>query len=251
MKVAILSAMNEEIDALLNELSVKKRYQKGKRTYYHGYLYDLEVLVSFSRWGKVASASTTTQLINDFDPDQLLFTGVAGGIAATINIGDIVVGKQLYQHDMDASPILRPMEVPLLNREFFETDAGIRRDLMQASSKFIENINKVISKEVLEEFGIDSPTVYQGNIASGDQFVSDHKQLDHVIHKIPDLSCVEMEGAAVAQVCYEYKVPFGILRTISDKANNNAHIDFPRFAKTVASQYALGIIGEYFSLIRQ
>ena len=74
----------------------------------------------FSRWGKVAAATTTTQLINDFEIDEIIFTGVAGSIQNHINIGDIVIGKNLYQHDMDASPLLEPFEIPLLQKKYFE-----------------------------------------------------------------------------------------------------------------------------------
>ncbi len=113
----IISAMQEEIQALLNELKNVSTSEKGMRTYYSGTLFNQEVVLVFSRWGKVASAATTTQLINDFDIDEIIFTGVAGGIKEELNIGDIVIGKHLYQHDLDARPFYNQFEIPILKNK--------------------------------------------------------------------------------------------------------------------------------------
>ena len=103
--IGIISAMQEEIQALLVEIRNIKTSVKGMRTYYSGDLFDKKVVLVFSRWGKVASSATTTQLINDYNIDEIIFTGVAGAIKNDLNIGDIVIGKNLVQHDMDATPL--------------------------------------------------------------------------------------------------------------------------------------------------
>lgn len=246
MSIGIISAMKEEIQAIHNYLELKTKVVKGMRTYYQGKLFNQDVILVFSRWGKVASATTVTQLINDFEVDEILFTGVAGGIENKIKIGDIVIGKGLYQHDMDASPILPKFEIPLLGKSSFHTDQTKTKSLYSAAKNFLTQIDTHGLKQVLDTFNIDQPVVHLGDIASGDQFISDSTHRDTIKKELPDVLCVEMEGAAVAQVCFEYNVPFTIIRTISDNSNNNSHLDFPKFAKEIASEYALGVIKNYF-----
>ncbi len=239
--------MPEEIQAIQVLFQIEKKVVKGMRTYYQGRLFDKKVILVFSRWGKVASATTATQLINDFEVSEIIFTGVAGGLQPDVFVGDIVIGKDLYQHDMDGSPIVKTFEVPLLGKSAFTTDSKKRDRLAEASHLFLQHKNKFLSKEQFVNFQIKEPNIHIGDIASGDQFISSSKKSDEILAALPTVKCVEMEGAAVAQVCYEYKVPFSIIRTISDNANHNAHIDFPKFAKEIASQYALGILKHYLS----
>ena len=239
--------MPEEIQAIQVLFQIEKKVVKGMRTYYQGRLFDKKVILVFSRWGKVASATTATQLINYFEVSEIIFTGVAGGLQPDVFVGDIVIGKDLYQHDMDGSPIVKTFEVPLLGKSAFTTDSKKRDRLAEASHLFLQHKNKFLSKEQFVNFQIKEPNIHIGDIASGDQFISSSKKSDEILAALPTVKCVEMEGAAVAQVCYEYKVPFSIIRTISDNANHNAHIDFPKFAKEIASQYALGILKHYLS----
>lgn len=238
--------MQEEIQALLNLLEHPKQQTKGKRTYYRGTLFGSEVILVFSRWGKVASATTATQLINDFEIEELIFTGVAGAISSELDIGDIVVGKQLVQHDMNASPLFPNFEIPLLNKTFFETDAVKREQLRKACQRFIENYTDSIPKDDASRLDIHQPKVFVGDIASGDQFISNFRQVNAISEQLESVVCVEMEGAAVAQVCYEYEMPFSIIRIISDKANADAPVDFPVFVEQIASKYALEVFRNYF-----
>ena len=243
--IGIMSAMREEIQALLNHLEDAKMRTKGKRDYYTGRLFGQEVAIVFSRWGKVASATTATQLINDFDIDELVFTGVAGGIAPHMNIGDIVIGTKLVQYDMNAVPLFNLFEIPLLNKTFFETNVSNREQLTNASRSFINNYAQVISENDSNSLGIKNPKVVVGAIASADQFVSTQTQVDFITTHLESVLCVEMEGAAVAQVCFVYDMPFSILRIISDNANSDAHVEFPVFTEKIASKYALEIFKNY------
>ncbi len=247
MTIGIISAMLEEMQTLVANLQEKSSFIKGKRTYHQGKLFNTNVVLVFSRWGKVASATTATQLINDFDLDEVIFTGVAGSIRHSVNIGDIIIGKNLYQHDMNASPLYQKFEIPLLHQTYFETSTVLRKRLYQASLQFLEHYSSHINLKKAASFGISNPTVSIDDIASGDQFISDSTVATQLSKELPTVSCVEMEGAAVAQVCYEYDIPFAIIRIISDKANDNSHIDFPKFAKEIASHYALGILEYYIS----
>ena len=247
--IGIISAMEEEIQTLLHHLENKRSIEKGMRSYFYGTLFDKEIVLAFSRWGKVASATTVTQLINDFDINEVIFTGVAGSVGKNINIGDVVIGKNMYQYDMNAWPLIEPLEIPLLGKTFFETNALKRKLLIEATDHFIANFSNHVKIEEVKKFNIDNPKVHIADIASGDQFISEKQQIESIKQVIPSVGCVEMEGAAVAQVCYEYQIPFSIFRTISDKADDNAHVVFQKFAKQVASKYALGILRAYFELI--
>ena len=191
--------MKEEIQAVIEVLEIESKQVKGMRTYYVGKLYGKPVVLVFSRWGKVASATTATQLINDFKIDQLVFTGVAGAIHKDVQIGDIIVGKQLFQHDMNASPLVETYEVPLLGKTSFLTNEAKRADLVASSKSFLAEIELFLSKELLTEFNIVSPKVIESDIASGDQFISNKLQSDIISEGLPTVKCVEMEGAAVAQ----------------------------------------------------
>jgi len=242
--IGIISAMQEEIQALLYKLENVTISEKGMRKYYKGTLFNKEVVLVFSRWGKVASAITTTQLINDFDISEIIFTGVAGGIKDDLNIGDIVIGKHLYQHDLNASPFYEKLEIPILKKKFLNTVDSTK--LLSATNSFLNSYNSFVNEEDAQLFDITTPKVVFGDIASGDQFISSLKKIKKLNKLVPTATCVEMEGASVAQVCFEYDMPFSIIRIISDKANDNADIDFPKFANSIASNYALGILKNYF-----
>lgn len=243
--IAIISAMQEEIQALLNKLQNVSTIKKGMRTYYVGTLFNKKVVLVFSRWGKVAAAATTTQLINDFDLDEIIFTGVAGGIHPNLNIGDVVIGKNLFQHDLNASPFYKRFEIPIIKKLFLETKNP--DSLIAATTIFLQNYHRYVKLNDAQTFDITKPKLVFGDIASGDQFISSLKKIAKLNKQIPSAICVEMEGAAVAQICYEYEMPFSIIRIISDKANDNATIDFSKFSNTIASNYALGILENYFA----
>lgn len=243
--IAIISAMQVEMDALLKALKNVSTTEKGKRTYYTGTLFDKNVVLVFSRWGKVASAATTTQLINDFDLDEIIFTGVAGAISHQLNIGDIVIGNKLFQHDLNGEPFYERFEIPILCKKYLETKNADK--LLAATQLFLNNYTDFVEHKMALKFNITAPKVIYGDIASGDQFISTNEKLQEINTHLPSALCVEMEGAAVAQVCYEYDMPFSIMRIISDKANDNANVDFVKFSNAIASYYALGILKNYFN----
>ena len=242
--IAIISAMPEEMQTLLEGMQVKESITKGKRDYYQGTLYGKEIVLVFSRWGKVAAATTTTQLFNLFDIKEVIFSGVAGALDNGLNIGDIVVGTELIQYDMDASPLYPTLEIPLLGKTSFSTSNTEK--LTTATQLFFKNYDSFFKNEP-KDFGINKPKLKLGMIVSGDQFINSNTKINEIKTLVPNALCVEMEGAAVAQVCYEYNIPFQIIRIISDKANDNSHIDFPVFASEVAGKYAAGIMKYYLT----
>lgn len=242
--IGIMSAMPEEIEGVVALITNCTESSMGKRTYFSGQINGIDTVVVFSRWGKVAAATTVTTLIHEFKITELLFTGVAGAISANLKIGDIVLGKRLIQHDMDARPLMKQYEIPLLSQTYFESDTALLNNAAKAINTVLENnsLHAVIGEKELMEFNISQPKLVIGDIASGDQFFSSAKQKYALNTQLPNILCVEMEGAAVAQVCYEYEVPFSIIRTISDTADDKSHIDFSSFIKNISSKYAAEII---------
>jgi adenosylhomocysteine nucleosidase len=177
---------------------------------------------------------------------RLVFTGLAGGIRAGLAIGDVVIGTQLIQHDMDASPIFPRYEVPLLGKSMFATDPAISERLARAAREFVtEDLASQVASDELAFFDIVSPQVVAGLIASGDRFFATAAASRELQRDLPAVACVEMEGAAVAQVCDEYGIGYGVLRTISDTSDEDAVHDFPRFAREIARHYSAGILRRF------
>ena len=200
MRIGIMAAMQEEIDTLLNELPADSEVvEGGRRTYYSGPLWGKPVVMVFSRWGKVAAATTAMHLISDFGVAEILFTGVAGAARPGLKVGDVVVGAQLWQHDMDARPLLPRYEIPLLGRSSFASDEKRRDQLVQAAAAFLRNDLAIAVPEATRAaFRIQSPKAVEGDIASGDQFFSDRADLADLLIHLPTIAAVDMESAAVA-----------------------------------------------------
>ena len=248
-----MGAMPEEIAGVATLLSKTTEKIIGKRTFVSGKLNGIDTVVVFSRWGKVAAAATVVTLILEYNITELFFTGVAGAIHPDLKIGDIVVGTKLIQHDMDARPLMAQYEIPLIGKTFLNADKNLTEIAEKAVKTLLENkfLHQTISDESLKEFNIEEPKLYTGDIASGDQFFASQQGKHDLISKIPSVLCVEMEGAAVAQVCYEYELPFSIIRTISDAADELSHIDFPSFINEVSSKYSAVIIKNIYDLYQE
>ena len=245
--LAIISAMPDEIAAIVESLEGEVATRTfGSREYHAGDFQGTPVVVVFSGWGKVAAAATTTQLIAAYDVTDIVFTGVAGAVQHGLAIGDIVVGTELIQHDLDASPIYPRYEVPLLGKARLPTDAELRARLHAAALEFVrQDLAVAVPQSSRDWFRISSPQVVEGVIASGDQFIDSAEEIAALRRRLPDVACVEMEGAAVAQVCDEYSMPFAIVRTISDAADESAPHDFPRFSREISGRYSLGILARF------
>ncbi len=236
MTTAILSALAEEQQGLLELLQHAQRVRRAGREFWLGELHGTPVVLALSRIGKVAAATTATTLIEAFGAQRLVFTGVAGGIGADVQVGDVVVATEFVQHDMDASPLFPRYQIPLYDRERFACDAALAQALLGATRAGLGQLEL-------------PATVHHGLIASGDRFVSAAEEARALHAALSDAGhaplAVEMEGAAVAQVCHDYGVPFAAMRTISDRADDTAHVDFPKFVTEVASRYALAIVDEF------
>jgi len=250
--IGVMGAMPEEINGIIALLTDKEEVQLGMRTYFVGKLNGIKTVAVFSRWGKVAAATTVSTLILKFNVSEIIFTGVAGAINPKLNVGDIVIGKRLIQHDLNATPLIEEFEVPLLKIKYVKIQTKQLEIATRTVKKLLDenNLLSAIDTIELQRFNIVEPKLVVGDIASGDKFFANTKEKNELLKKLPEILCVEMEGAAVAQVCYEYEIPFTIVRTISDTADEKSHIDFSTFIEQVSNKYSVEIIKKYFSCIK-
>jgi len=248
MTIGIIGAMPEEVALLAARIENLTQQKRGTRNYLQGSLHGKKVVVVFSGWGKVAAASTATTLIEKFAVDLILFTGVAGAVAVDLQIGDIVVADKLIQHDLDASgvPGIKRYEVPLLGISTFRLEPRWVELAKKAAGEYLaEDLARDVPGELRAEFAIKRPRVRTGLIISGDQFIASAEKVSLLRQELPEALCVEMEGAAVAQVCHEYEVGLAVLRAISDKSDHSASINFPNFIQKIASHFTCGIAGKF------
>ncbi|MGA0572225.1 5'-methylthioadenosine/adenosylhomocysteine nucleosidase [Variovorax sp. VNK109] len=222
---AIVSAMQEELAAVLALMPDERKVVVAGREFWQGHLHGHEVVAVLARIGKVAAATTAAVLAERFEVDRVVFTGVAGGLGAGVNVGDVVVAREFLQHDMDASPIFPRHEVPLYGRSRFAADALLATALAQAA-----------------RVALPHAQVHQGLVISGDRFVSTTAEARALQAGLPDALAVEMEGAAFAQVLHDFGIPFAAVRTVSDRADDAAHGDFMEFIRTVASPHSAAIV---------
>jgi adenosylhomocysteine nucleosidase len=246
MRLGIISALAEEQHGLVEAMESPYKLIYGKREYCLGQLWKIDAVCVLSRIGKVAAAMAATTLVEKFRVTHILFTGVAGAGDKNINVGDIVVAESLVQHDIDASPLFPRFEVPLTGKSHFLADHQLGQQVTTAAQWFLATgLEEAINETERAAFRLAQPRVHRGLIASGDQFMNDRERLNRLKDDLPGLLAVEMEGAAVAQVCHELDVPFAVIRAISDNANENAATDFMRFVKSVAAQYAFHIVRRF------
>jgi adenosylhomocysteine nucleosidase len=225
MRTAIVGAMQEELAAVLALMPGAQRHVVAGRTFWAGELHGRDVVAVLARIGKVAAATTATLLIERFETERVVFTGVAGGLGAGVRVGDVVVASTFVQHDMDASPLFPRHEVPLYGQSRFAADPALRAALVQAARR-----------------ALPQARVHEGLVASGDRFVSSAAEARALVQALPEVLAVEMEGAAFAQVCHDFGVPFAAVRTVSDRADDAAHGDFLAFIRTVASPHSAAIV---------
>ncbi|HSW18092.1 MAG TPA: 5'-methylthioadenosine/adenosylhomocysteine nucleosidase [Ramlibacter sp.] len=225
MTLAIVSAMHEELSAVLALMPDERKVEVAGRSFWRGHLHGQEVVAVLSRIGKVAAAITATVLIERFGVRQIVFTGVAGGLGPGVKVGDVVVADSFLQHDLDASPIFPRYEVPLYGVSRFATDAALTARLLDAA-----------------RLALPGAGLHKGLVISGDRFVSTTAEALALQSLLPEALAVEMEGAAIAQVCHDYGVAYAAVRTVSDRADDAAHGDFVGFVEQVASRHSAHIV---------
>jgi adenosylhomocysteine nucleosidase len=247
--IGVIGAMAEEVERLHRHLDAETVTEHAGRTYRHGVLAGQRVTVVQSRIGKVAAALTAASLVRDHGVDAIVFTGIAGALHDDLAIGDVVVATELVQHDLAGPPSMFVRgEIPLLGVVELPTDDGMTAAAVAAAIDFVNGgLAAIATPEVLDELGVGRPSVHTGQVATGDEFIEGElKQI--VRRRAPDALCVDMEGAAVAQVCHELGgVPLCVIRAISDLASGTASVDFPRFLDQLASHYSYEILRRMFA----
>lgn len=207
MKIGIIFALKEELNELLKILTLKKETKKYDLTFYECTLDNKEIILVESGMGKVNSARAAQVLIDIMNVNYILNVGVAGSLDSNLKVCDIVVGEKLVQHDYDIKPLgYKKSEIP-----------GI--GVYINSDEYLLKLSKDIEAETNTYFGI---------IASGDIFITDEEMSKKIASEYNAICC-EMEGAAISQVCYLSKVPFIVIRAISDSINGNNELSFEEF----------------------
>ncbi len=241
MQLGILAAMPEEFREIRRSIRDAQVQSHASREFVSGTMGDTPVVAVLSRIGKVAAATTTTLLIEKFGVGAVVAVGVAGGVHDSTAVGDIVIGTQYIQHDLDTSPTGRfaRYEIPLLNRVLIDGDPLLINRVEAAVQQLTA---EDATMQAYRDIGLTAPRLHLGIIASGDQFIACPDKVSHLRSGIPGVYCVEMEGASVAQVCYEHNVPFVVVRSISDRADHSAKTDFFSFIDQCAAHVSASIV---------
>ncbi|WP_209443639.1 5'-methylthioadenosine/adenosylhomocysteine nucleosidase [Paenibacillus camerounensis] len=213
--IGLIGAMDEEIELLLSSMENKQTTVKAGVSYYTGDIFGKRAVLCKSGVGKVNAAVTTQILIGQFGVSKVLFTGVAGAVHPGLNIGDIVISQECIQHDMDATAL------------------GYARGVIPYQEVSVFKADSVLVK-LAEKACIELEQHFvTGTVLSGDQFIASSSVVES-LYKELNGACAEMEGAAVAQVCYMNAIPFVIIRSMSDKADGSAHVNYREFTVTAS-----------------
>ena len=219
MKLGIIAAMTIEADLIKAAMTDVTAEEISGITFVSGKLGQCDAVVAVCGIGKVFAALCTQTMILRYAPDCVINTGVGGTLTDKLGIGDLAVSAAVVQHDMDTSPLGDP--VGLIS--------GINVIEMAADKAMVEKVCAICEAKDIR--------YHCGTIASGDQFIASREKKDWIVSTFAGIAC-EMEGASVGQVCYVNKVPFVILRAISDSADGGACEDYPTFAKNAAKTSA-------------
>lgn len=226
-KIAIMGAMPEEVAPILEKLGNYRTTEYAGNKYYEASYKGIEVVVAYSKIGKVFSTLTAATMIEHFGCNKLLFSGVAGAVSSELKIGDLVVANKLSQHDLDITAFGHPFGFVPEGSVFVEAD----KDLIELSKKVASKMGK---------------NVKEGIIATGDQFVANEERKNW-IQETFNADALEMEGGSVAVVCNALNVPFFILRSISDAADMDASFSFDEFLESsaiISAEFVMNMLDE-------
>jgi adenosylhomocysteine nucleosidase len=216
--VGIIGAMEEEVASLKQEMEITEVKNYASLDFYIGKMNNKDVVVVRCGIGKVNAAICTQLLIDKFNVTMIINTGVAGAVSSKLDIGDIVISSDAIQHDMDATGFGYKLgEIPRMKESIFKADENLIH-IAKKASETIETDNKV----------------YVDRVVSGDKFISDANVKEKLSNDFQGF-CAEMEGASIAHVCYLSNIPYVVIRSISDKADNSAEVNFAEFTEIAAS----------------
>jgi adenosylhomocysteine nucleosidase len=227
MVIGIIGAMKEEVASIISSMDVERAEVKARMEFYSGEFHGRKIVVVECGIGKVNAAICTQILIDDFNVDKIINTGVAGGVNRRVKPGDVVISTDLIQHDVDATLSSHRYiagQIPRMEVHSFRADEGLVELAYSAAEK------------------VSSFNVYKGRIVSGDQVVASIEKVE-LLGEIFDAMAVEMEGAAIGHTCYVNNIPFVVIRSISDMADENMNNDYDKFEK-IAIDNSIAILTE-------
>ncbi len=229
--IGIIGAMEEEVEALKEAMEIRKTEEVAGMVFCEGVLCGKDAVVVRSGIGKVNAGICAQILVDYFDVDMLINTGIAGSLDARIDIGDMVISTDAVHHDMDATIFGDPAgQVPRMDTLAFPADGVLVEKAKAANEKANPEIR-----------------TFTGRVASGDQFISSAEAKERIVSMFHPL-CTEMEGAGIAQAAYLNKVSYVIIRAISDKADNSAVMDYPEFERQ-AITHSVRLMKELVTLL--
>ena len=235
--IGIIGAMQMEVEGYLQVMHELVTTKVGLHTFYSGQIDGVDCVVACCGEGKVNAALCAQSMMLLFHPQLLINSGVAGGIGKDVHIGDVVFAGSVVEHDMDITPLGYPMGYV----------CGIDRVEMEADEK----ATALLMEEARHVY---DGTVWQGLIASGDQFIAGGEKMSRILQYFPKTMACEMEGAAIGHAAVLGQVPFVVLRAISDNGNDDAKVDFPQFAQMASKksvQLLIGALPKLATLIKQ
>lgn len=225
MRIGIIGAMDEEMALLKEQLEGTEESTIAGYHFYEGTLSGKDVVLLQSGIGKVNAAMATTLLLQEFSPDCIINTGSAGGFDHSLKVGDVVISSEVRHHDVDVTAFNYEYgQVPGLPAAFLPDD-----HLVDVAEKAAKDTQEGIQ-------------IVKGLIATGDSFMSDPERVEGLRSHFSNLQAVEMEAAAIAQVCHQFKKPFVIIRALSDIAGKESHVSFDQFLETAAKHSAQHIL---------
>ncbi|MBE7215357.1 5'-methylthioadenosine/S-adenosylhomocysteine nucleosidase [Shewanella benthica] len=224
MKIGIIGAMEPEVVHLIAAMTSTESQTIAGIEFIAGTLDGTEVIVTRSGIGKVAASIATTLLIEKYAPDAVINTGSAGGFVDELAIGDIVISTEVRHHDVDVTAFGYEIGQMASQPAAFVAD-----------EKLILAANKAVAS-------LDDVKAIQGLICTGDSFICDPERTKTMLSHFPTMAACEMEGAAIAQVCHQFKVPFVVIRSLSDNANNDSPVDFDAYLVKAGRQSALMVM---------
>ena len=230
MTIGIIGAMPEEVQPILEKIGKYETIQYANNQYHTAKYNNINLVIAYSKIGKVFSTLTASNMINKFSCEMILFSGVAGGINPSLKIGDLIIATSLCQHDLDITAFGHPHGYVPGGEVFITTS-----DKLNSIAKEVAKVSKI--------------NLTEGVIATGDQFISSSEKKQFILNTFK-ADALEMEGASVALVCNDLDVPCFILRSISDTANEEANFDFDEFLKSsakISSDFLMKIIDKVIS----
>lgn len=230
--IGVIGAMDEELKYLKKELKSRRNIEFAKMEFSLAVMGKNEIALVRSGIGKVNAAICAQVLIDEFGAEAIINTGAAGAVDRSLDIGDIVISGDLVEHDFDTSGLGDPVgQIPRMDTFSFKADEKLVKIAVDAGKKVMQGRHVMV-----------------GRIVSGDQFICSEEKIAS-LGKAFDAAAVEMEGAAVGHTCYVNGIPFVVIRSISDKADKSAVVDFPAFVHD-ASKYSSEMVLEMLSKLK-